>query len=104
MLHNLNTLTAFLTIKQTVLLCILSQVPTTGADSSTEKNLKTSCYCKAVDADTHRTLHDFRSIRSCSGSTKSCGCHHSAMITCGDECDRRVTNWLRSNGQRCRFC
>ncbi|XP_071123786.1 uncharacterized protein [Mytilus edulis] len=46
MLHNLNTLTAFLTIKQTVFLCIPSQVPTTGADSSIEENLKTRKICR----------------------------------------------------------
>ncbi|VDI74304.1 Hypothetical predicted protein [Mytilus galloprovincialis] len=103
MLHNLNTLTASLTIKQTVPLCIPSQVPTTGADSFTEKSLKTSCFCKAVDADnTHKILHDFGSIQKCT-RLFDCRCGHTAMVTCGDECDRRVTNWLKTNRWRCQF-
>ncbi|XP_063415209.1 uncharacterized protein LOC134697098 [Mytilus trossulus] len=61
-----------------------------------------NCFCKAVEADTHRILHDFGSIQRCT-RLFSCNCGHTAMITCGDQCDRRVTNWLKTNGGKCQF-
>ncbi|XP_076117552.1 uncharacterized protein LOC143085206 isoform X1 [Mytilus galloprovincialis] len=61
-----------------------------------------NCFCKAVDADTHGILHNFGSIQSCRG-WPTCACRRTEMITCGDECDRRVTNWLKSNGGKCKF-
>ncbi|VDI74303.1 Hypothetical predicted protein [Mytilus galloprovincialis] len=62
-----------------------------------------NCFCKAVDADnTHKILHDFGSIQKCT-RLFDCRCGHTAMVTCGDECDRRVTNWLKTNRWRCQF-
>lgn len=61
-----------------------------------------SCFCEAVEADTHKLLHNFGSIQNCRGWLK-CNCRHSAMVTCGDACNTRVTNWLKTHGWTCKF-